>query len=78
MFALFFPQGGHVSGFRGVHSHDTYHPNEPVMFHVKGDKPEQTRAIQVGVDKGLSFSKQHNFLLKTAMQVYLQVEKTSC
>ena len=42
-----------MSGFRGVHNHDTYHPNEPVMFHIKGDKPDQTRAIQVGTDKEL-------------------------
>ena len=61
-----------MSGFRGVHNHDTYHPNEPVMFHVKGDKPDQTRAIQVGTDKGSTSTNNIIFAL-SLMQVHLHL-----
>ncbi len=40
-------QGGHLSGFHNVHNRDAYDPRDPVMFHIRGDKPDQTRAIQV-------------------------------
>ena len=61
-----------MSGFRGVHNHDTYHPNEPVMFHVKGDKPDQTRAIQVGTDKGSTSTNNIIFAL-SVMQVHFHL-----
>ena len=61
-----------MSGFRGVHNHDTYHPNEPVMFHVKGDKPDQTRAIQVGIDKGSTSTNNIIFAL-SVMQVHFHL-----
>ena len=72
-----FRQGGHVSGFRGVHNHDTYHPNEPVMFHVKGDKPDQTRAIQVGTDKGSTSTNNIIFAL-SVMQVHFHTSICVC
>ena len=40
-------QGGRVLGYRGIHDHDNYDPNEVLMFHIRGDDEDHTRALQV-------------------------------
>ena len=36
-----------MSGYRNVKDYDLYNPDEPLMFRIRGDDEDHTRAIQV-------------------------------
>uniref|UniRef100_T1IZM9 Gelsolin-like domain-containing protein n=1 Tax=Strigamia maritima TaxID=126957 RepID=T1IZM9_STRMM len=40
-------QGGHASGFRNIHDHDTYDKDTKQLFHIRGTCADDVRAVQV-------------------------------
>ena len=62
--------GGHASGFKNVHDHDTYDADGTRMFHVRGTCEADTRAVQVP-EQAAYLSPDDVFVLETPAATYI-------
>ncbi|XP_071439636.1 gelsolin, cytoplasmic [Hetaerina americana] len=62
--------GGHASGFRNVHDHDTYDVDGTRLFRVRGTCPDDTRAVQVP-EVAASLNSDDAFILETPINTYI-------
>ncbi|KAG8223496.1 hypothetical protein J437_LFUL004964, partial [Ladona fulva] len=62
--------GGHASGFRNVHDHDTYDVDGTRLFEVRGTCPDDTRAVQVP-EVAASLNSDDAFVLETPTETYI-------
>jgi len=69
--------GGHASGFRNMHDHDTYDVDGTRMFHVRGISAVDTRAVQVA-EQTASLNTEDVFVLETPSDTYIWNGKECC
>ncbi|XP_037093391.1 gelsolin, cytoplasmic-like isoform X3 [Pollicipes pollicipes] len=69
--------GGHASGFKNVHDHDTYDADGTRMFHVRGLSEADTRAVQVP-EQAAYLSPDDVFVLETPGTTYIWNGQESC
>ena len=62
--------GGHASGFKNVHEHDTYDADGTRLFHVRGTSEADTRAVQVP-EQASYLSPDDVFVLETPGATYI-------
>ena len=62
--------GGHASGFKNVHDHDTYDADGTRLFHVRGTCEADTRAVQVP-EQAAYLSPDDVFVLETPGATYI-------
>lgn len=62
--------GGHASGFKNIHDHDTYDVDGTRMFHIKGTCADDVRAEQVP-EVAASLNSDDVFVLETPSATYL-------
>ena len=68
--------GGHASGFKNIHDHDTYDVDGTRLFHVCGTSEVDTRAVQVP-EETKSLNDDDVFVLETPKQTYIWYGKVS-
>ncbi|XP_022257425.1 gelsolin, cytoplasmic-like, partial [Limulus polyphemus] len=68
--------GGHASGFRNIHDHDTYDVDGTRMFQIKGTSDVDTRAQQVS-EKAASLNSDDVFVVETPSVTYVWIGKES-
>ncbi|XP_076311001.1 gelsolin, cytoplasmic-like isoform X1 [Tachypleus tridentatus] len=68
--------GGHASGFRNIHDHDTYDEDGTRMFQIKGTSDVDTRAQQVP-EKATSLNSDDVFVVETPSVTHLWIGKES-
>ncbi|XP_043235467.1 gelsolin, cytoplasmic-like isoform X3 [Amphibalanus amphitrite] len=69
--------GGHASGFKNVHDHDTYDADGTRMFHVRGTCEADTRAVQVP-EQAAYLSPDDVFVLETPGATYIWNGQQAC
>lgn len=69
--------GGHASGFKNVHEHDTYDADGTRLFHVRGTCEADTRAVQVP-EQAQYLSPDDVFVLETPAATYLWQGQQAC
>ncbi|XP_043231957.1 gelsolin, cytoplasmic-like [Amphibalanus amphitrite] len=69
--------GGHASGFKNIHDHDTYDVDGTRLFHVCGTSEVDTRAVQVP-EETKSLNDDDVFVLETPKQTFIWYGKECC
>ena len=62
--------GGHASGFKNVHDHDTYDVDGTRMFRVRGTCADDTHAVQVP-EVANSLNSEDVFVLETPSNTWI-------
>lgn len=68
--------GGHASGFKNIHDHDSYDVDGTRMFHVRGTNEFNVRAEQVP-EVAASLNSGDVFVLETPKMTYIWIGKES-
>lgn len=62
--------GGHASGFRSIHDHDTYDKNGTRLFRIRGTNVDDVRADQLP-ERASSLASDDVFIVETAKATYI-------
>jgi len=68
--------GGHVTGFRDLHDHDDYDPDEVRMWHIHGDDENSTRALQVPA-RAASLNSNDVFIVESPKKIFVWLGKNA-
>jgi gelsolin len=68
--------GGHASGFKNVHDHDTYDVDGTRLFRIRGTNEEDVRAEQLE-EKASSLASDDTFILETPDATYIWYGKVN-